>query len=71
MSLFSKIKNALEQEEACIISKHGTPLYVSMRWDTYQELVSSKKELQLLQSQQERLQEEEDMYDIDINSIPV
>jgi len=26
MSLFSKIKNALEQEEACVISKHGTPL---------------------------------------------
>jgi hypothetical protein len=33
--------------------------------------VSLKKELQLLQSRQERLQEEEELYDVDINSIPV
>lgn len=71
MTLFSKITNALEKEDVCVISKQGSPAYVAMRWEKYQALARDVKRMQMLENQHDQIREEEDLYDIDINNIPV
>lgn len=70
MTLFGKIKSALQKGDACIISKSGAPQYVAMRWEKYQEII---QQLEQAASLKERVDEEEENgeYDVDINTIPV
>lgn len=70
MTVFSKIKKALETESMCTISKEGVPLYAVMTWERYREL--SEKTEKLAEAQR-TLEEEtkEGEYDIDINKIPL
>lgn len=42
-SLFSKIKNFLEKEDACTISQNGRPLFVVLKWEKFQEIIKEKK----------------------------
>ncbi|MCX7616243.1 MAG: hypothetical protein N2Z68_02535 [Patescibacteria group bacterium] len=68
-SLFSKIKNFLEKEDACTISQNGRPLFVVLKWEKFQEIIKEKKDLESLKQKLELTQKEEE--GIDINSIPV
>jgi hypothetical protein len=70
MTIFSKIKKALETEDACVISKEGNPLYAVVTYEKYQTLVEKLKKYEELQKiVEEEVKEGE--YDIDINKIPL
>lgn len=66
MSVFEEIKKTLEKEDACVISKNNTPLYVTLRWDVYQKLHERLK-----QAEKEDEEQRDGEYDIDINTIPI
>ena len=66
MSIFEKIKKTLETEDACVISKGSTPLYVTLTWDAYQRLHGRLEEVE-----KEKEQQRDGEYDIDINTIPI
>ncbi len=71
MSLFAKIRAALEQNDACTISKQGAPHYVAMRWKHYQQLMHKIQEFHQLSEDVRQESAEDELYDIDINNIPV
>lgn len=70
MTLFGKIRSALEKGDACIISHSGSPQYVAMRWEKYRELTQKLQTLDSLRKQVDEEGEDGD-YDVDINTIPV
>lgn len=70
MTLFSRIKKVLEVENACVISKNKNPLFVVLRWETYQKMVNSMEDALKIKGILEEEQSDGE-YDIDINKIPV
>jgi len=70
MTLFGKIRSALEKGDACTISRSGSPQYIAMRWERYQELMQKLQTLDSLRKQVDEEGEDGD-YDVDINTIPV
>jgi len=70
MALFSKVKKIMEEHDACVLSKEGKPVYVVIKWDSFQKIKGTGEELSKLKSQvAEELRDED--YDVDINKIPV
>lgn len=70
MTIFTKIKKALETEDACVISKEGIPLYAVVTHEKYQALLDALHKYEELQKfVEEEVREGE--YDIDINKIPL
>ncbi len=70
MTLFTKIKKYLQTENACVISKNKIPEFVVLRWETYQNLISSVENMSVAKKMIEEEQSDGE-YDIDINKIPV
>jgi PHD/YefM family antitoxin component YafN of YafNO toxin-antitoxin module len=70
MTLFSKIKKILENQDICVISKNGNPEYVVIKWQEFQKMRNNISQLKKLESQIEQ-ENEDGEYDIDINKIPV
>ncbi|MFA6136124.1 MAG: hypothetical protein WC705_02090 [Candidatus Paceibacterota bacterium] len=69
MSLLSKIKQVLEEEEACSISQNGTPIYAVIKWEKYQKIIKESKDLKIIKEEVDKERAEEE--NIDINKIPV
>lgn len=77
-TVFEKIKKILEKEEACIVSKNGNPKYVAMTWNKYSQIADELKELRQLRETVAAMPpegvdhpQEDEEFDVDINSIPV
>jgi len=82
MTLFSKVKKIMEEHDACVLSKEGKPVYVVIKWDSFQKIKGKGEELSKLKSQVEEELKDEDYevdpvryeklsHGVDINKIPI